>query len=352
MRVLKQQTGVTLVELMVALAIGVLLLLGVGLLFSQNRQSYLQNEEIARMQENARLVLGELATDISMAGFYGEVVDRTRVNVTSLAQLNHCQSSTTRYPNWFPEWFWFIDPSGGIVDGAVRVATGVTSAEAQQAFSCVPDAVDGTDIIGVRRTSGTPSFWDALSDGSGLVLPPLAPFQTAPTAGIYFRENGEDGRLFSGTEDAASVGMTAPYEDWEYTPRVYYVRNTAVDGRQVATLCRQRPNNAISPVQMVEECLAQGVEDLRVLIGVDVDGDGAADAYVSTDRREDLALAVSVRIYVLMRSIRPDPGYVNQNTYAYGGKNFTPPPGDRFHRRVYSTTVALRNLNNIRRLGF
>ena len=28
------------------------------------------------------------------------------------------------------------------------------------------------------------------------------------------------------------------------------------------------------------------------------------------------------------------------------------PFNDRFHRRVYTTTIALRNLNNIRRLGF
>ena len=345
------QRGLTLVELMVAVGIGTLLLLGVGILFSQNRQSYLQNEEIARMQENARVALAELFNDVSMAGYFGEIVDRLVVSVEPGAQLPFCGSSSASHPDWFSNWFY--DFSGGLVDGALRVTTNVSTTSAQAAFSCIPAALDGTDIIGIRRTSGIASFWDA-DDGSdpcgGLRLPTGAPCAISPTTGVFFRENDAIGVLFPASAPPATP--TPPFADWEYTPRVYYVRNTVVDGRNVPTLCRQRLDNAAASPSMVEECLAQGVEDMRILVGVDLSGDGSANAYVSTDESVNLNAAVSVRIYLLMRSTRPDPGYIDNRSYSYGGKDFTPPAGDRFHRRVYSTTVSLRNLNNIRQLGF
>ena len=65
---------------------------------------------------------------------------------------------------------------------------------------------------------------------------------------------------------------------------------------------------------------------------------------------------MSVRLYLLMRAIDIDVGYTDERTYtlgnAAGGPNQVGPFNDRFHRRVYTTTVTMRNLNNIRRLGF
>ena len=55
-----RQKGFTLLELMVALAVGSLLFLGLGLLFSQNKRSFYNNEDIARLQEDGRYALEEL----------------------------------------------------------------------------------------------------------------------------------------------------------------------------------------------------------------------------------------------------------------------------------------------------
>jgi hypothetical protein len=52
-----------------------------------------------------------------------------------------------------------------------------------------------------------------------------------------------------------------------------------------------------------------------------------------------------------MRALQPDVGYTDERQYALGNV-VIPPANDRFHRRVYSTTVTMRNLNNLRRLGF
>jgi len=60
---MKRQAGVTLVELMISLLLGLLIALGLATLFSQNKRSFYQNEDLARMVEDGRYALEELARD-------------------------------------------------------------------------------------------------------------------------------------------------------------------------------------------------------------------------------------------------------------------------------------------------
>ncbi len=353
MSIQSRQRGLTLVELMIAMAIGILMLLGVSLLFTQNKQSYRQNEEIARIQENARFAIEELSRDISMAGFFAEVVDSGAVDVDAgvLGKAIDCGDGAA----------WLYDFTAGLIDGAVRISDQVASGAAAAAdFSCITagaDFIPDSDVIGIRRTAGVPSFWEA--DGAtgacvDLALPAAAPcVRLRPANGIFVRENGTRAVLYHGADEAGITAVTArPFEEWEYTPRVYYVRNVDVDGTDIPTLCRARlDNTAGSPQPMAEECLVPGVESLQVELGVDTDGDGAANSYVSNPGPGDLTRAVSARVYLLMRAIQLDVGYTDERQYTLG--NLTVGPfNDRFHRRVYTATVAMRNLNNMRQLGF
>ena len=360
------QRGMTLVELMIAMAVGVLLLLGVSLLFTQNRQSYRQNEELARIQENARFAIEELSRDLSMAGFFAEIVNGGAVVVHAAlpANANDCGAGGAN---------WLYDFTGGLLDGAVRVADQVTGgADAAGEFSCIDAGLavrPNTDVIGIRRTSGVPSFWDSLPAGGtapncDLTLPAGAACQRpVPAQGVFVRENSTQVVIYHGTAalDAGDVQLAAipvPYEDWEYSPRVYYVRDVVQpDGDTVPTLCRQRLNNALAGVtQFAEECIVEGVEDLQIELGIDTTGDGAANAYVNDFTVNNLDRAVSLRLYLLMRAIDIDVGYTDERTYTLGntaaGSYQVGPFNDRFHRRVYTTTVAMRNLANLRQLGF
>lgn len=352
MTTLRRQLGLTLVELMIAMAIGVLLLFGISLLFTQNRQSFRQNEEIARIQENARFAITELSEDLAMAGFFGEIVDGGAITVDASATANATDCG--------PGAPWLYDFTNGLLDGAVRIAdqaTAANGAAVQARFSCVDAATfrAGTDVIGFRRTSGVASFWEA--DGGvspacvGLRMPDAVNcVNSVPGRGIFVRENGSQAVLYHGT--AALADPTRPFEDWEYTPRIYYVRNVDVGGNVIPTLCRRRLDNAVAgPQPLVEDCLVSGVENLQVELGVDTDGDGAANSYVSNPGAGDLERAVAVRVYLLMRALQPDVGYTDERQYALGNV-VIPAANDRFHRRVYSTTVTMRNLNNVRRLGF
>ena len=67
-RVLNTQKGFTLVELMIALTIGLILLLVIGTVFSSSRQAFRVQEDNARIQENGRFALEVIGRSIKQAG--------------------------------------------------------------------------------------------------------------------------------------------------------------------------------------------------------------------------------------------------------------------------------------------
>ncbi len=64
-----RQSGLTLIELMIAIALSLLVLAAILQLFIGTKQSYNLQEGMARMQENGRYAVDLLAQDIGMAGF-------------------------------------------------------------------------------------------------------------------------------------------------------------------------------------------------------------------------------------------------------------------------------------------
>lgn len=82
------QTGVTLIELMIAMVLGLLLILGLSNVFLAQRQSYRVNENLARMQDNARIAFELMARELREAG--GNACGTTRVgNVVNGAGGSH-----------------------------------------------------------------------------------------------------------------------------------------------------------------------------------------------------------------------------------------------------------------------
>lgn len=81
---LRKQHGLTLVELMIAMTIGLLLLGGITSIMISSRQTYRVNEALSRMQDNARYAFQVLSRDIRMAGYFGCVgSDVTPTNTLS-----------------------------------------------------------------------------------------------------------------------------------------------------------------------------------------------------------------------------------------------------------------------------
>ena len=95
--------------------------------------------------------------------------------------------------------------------------------------------------------------------------------------------------------------------------------------------------------------MAQGVENLQIEVGVDSDGDGTANYFSAQPTAAQLALASNARLYLQVRSARPDVDYVNEKTYQIGNAEPFTPAGDERHylRKTLATEVALRNLRGL-----
>jgi len=79
----KSQSGLSLVELMVALLISSILLLGVLELFGSRSQTQRSANAVARLQENGRLAMDLIAREARRTGFYGcdtTIDDRGKVD--------------------------------------------------------------------------------------------------------------------------------------------------------------------------------------------------------------------------------------------------------------------------------
>lgn len=63
--------GLSLIEIMVAMAIGMLLMTGTASMFISNKRIYKEQDEMGRLQENARFAMQILIEDIRMAGHAG-----------------------------------------------------------------------------------------------------------------------------------------------------------------------------------------------------------------------------------------------------------------------------------------
>jgi type IV pilus assembly protein PilW len=66
-----KQLGFSVVEVMLALALGALLLISLGKIYLSMKQAYYMQTDIARMQENGRLATHILTNNIQMAGYGG-----------------------------------------------------------------------------------------------------------------------------------------------------------------------------------------------------------------------------------------------------------------------------------------
>lgn len=73
-----RESGVSLIELMVALAIGALLVLGLVEVFSASRAAYQLSSGLARTQENGRFAMDMLQRDLRVAGHMGCINDQAR----------------------------------------------------------------------------------------------------------------------------------------------------------------------------------------------------------------------------------------------------------------------------------
>ena len=88
--------------------------------------------------------------------------------------------------------------------------------------------------------------------------------------------------------------------------------------------------------------LIQGVDNLQIDYGVDTDADGIPNTYQVATSVADFDDVVAVRLAILIRGQTQVRDIATAETYQLLNTSFTA-TNDRLHRRVFTTTIPLRN---------
>ncbi|MBL4819565.1 MAG: PilW family protein [Gammaproteobacteria bacterium] len=316
-----KQAGFTIIELLVSMGLGLTLIAGAVNVFIQSNRSAQQDEQISIMLDNGRFIMRLVGRELAMAGYWGKYLDVATISEHASVNVG------TDCGNGVDDWA--MDLRG------VEILNNVTTATVAANFNCLPSAsiVAGSDILGIKRVADNETADGSIDGGT-----------------MYLRTNGAGAQLFMGGGAGTPPALGGDEVNWAYMPTIFYLRDYAVTpGDNLPSLCRAFLNST-SPPDMENQCLVDGVEDLQIEFGVDTDRDFVADYYTGSPTAAEMINSVAARIHILVRSVDSVPNYLNDKTYVLGTKNVAA-ANDSFYRRVFSTTILLRNPTNLTGLG-
>jgi len=279
--------GLSLVELMVGMTLGLIVILGLTILFSNTNRTRTEMEKSGRLIENGRYALDLLSSHVKHAGFFDGYVGNQSV------VPDPCSPGISD-PGWTPV---------VVFDNA-----GATTPVDATLPTCLTGQLSGTDAITLRSVSSESWAVDTLpATGNTFYfqarkcVSDAAPFVLTQTVGEL------------NLRDATCLGNPA-----NILPARRYFRDTFFIGtfNNIPTLMKLELGSA-TPVPLVE-----GIENMQIVY----------DAATAT-----------VQISLLVRSTERSAS-LPVKSYVVGNETVT--PSADFKRHVYSTSVVLRNPNS------
>ena len=340
MKVDLKQKGFSLIELMVALVIGLMIIAGVLQVFVGSTITYSMQSGLSKIQENGRFAMSFLTRDLRQAGYTGCTSNSTFANTIRDAS------------NAVPSFVDITELVGGQDD---VVGTGVQG-----------DPLAGTDVIEVRFAdvgggcdidSHNPNAASirceanhTFKKGDVLVVTDCshtAVFQQSNTNNnntvsviVHNTGSGTDNCTKGlGTPVVCTTNGTAYQFNNGSVMRMsayrFYVATNSLGEPALYRDSIATGTTASTPSELVE-----GIEDMQILYGEDTSGDGTANYYVPLDEVSDIDDVISIRVSLLVRSIE-DNLVKSTQTISYNGS--TVPFSDGHLRKVFTSTIALRN---------
>lgn len=317
---INKHAGLGLIEIMIALALGAIIMLGVTEIATQNSIIRNELERFGRQMETANYAMGEIEEDVLNAAFWG-----TRGEVAPGTVPPLCADDATE-----------LEQSLGYPIQGARQAT----------IACSPANLSvkaNTDVLAIRRVSSCTQNDSTCYDpaGANFYMQVHACFNAASPLqpGDSYRIDTALGTLQDGTYTERDCATVAPIR--RFLNHIYYLN---ADDELVRA--------SLEAAAYVPEVIAENVEIMRFEYGLDSDGDGQVDDIVTnlilpTDVR--WAQVVMVRVSLVVRNHEPSAGYVDNNTYVVGGVDFAAPAGFEDHRRrLYTRTMDTRNISGRR----
>lgn len=321
---MSQARGFSLVEFMVAMAIGLILIAGIMTLVIGNLQGYGELIKSGHKIENGRFATQLLRDDVAHAGYFGgwgrpadvsAVPPACDVGVSAIADILA-----------FPVQGWNASS-----------ATAVPGSD----WDCLASAnfKPGTDVLVVNRVS-TRVTEKASLQGSRLYI------QATPIDIVLSRGDADPDPFILQNEEDEDADIRTVLK------HIYFITSCSdcASNDGVPTLRRLEiaNNGGLTSIALVE-----GIENMQIDFGLDDNGNSSPDRFVAEPASAvEWSSVVAVRINLLVRNILATPGHEDTKEYLLGSgvstsgtvtEKVVGPFNDGFKRSVYSVTVRLQN---------
>lgn len=395
----RRQSGLTLVEILVALSIGLFIIGAIIAMFISSRQVYRSQDALTRIQENGRFAVEVIARDIRAAGLLGcqsyllpevprlnGVLVPGRIRNTlnpdppaapagsfdfsamvqgydAVAVAEDADPTRRRIPP--------VDPAGEADAAAASWNPALPAAILAAGTRVERDVLvlRGVESLGVRVTAhpgGTPPGSAAVQveSGSGIEKGQVLLVSDCESGAIFQATNvqaasAHHDNIVHNTGNVASPGNWTQALGRNFVGASVYRVNAytyfvATGANGLPALFRRQlradPGPPVAALEVAEE-LVDGVRDFQVFFGIDATGDRVADQYVPASAGWTPNQAVAVRVTLLLMSAEDnvtgeprrfvyDGGEVydlSEDEYEIDGR------ADRHMYQVFTTTVGLRN---------
>lgn len=321
-RFLRKQTGVSLVELMISITLGLLILLGLTTIFINNSKTQTEIEKNNRQQENGRYAMQLLADDLRMAGYF----DTYFVTTTPTSIPNPCAIDIPTLDAAMAFHVQGYDNSNG-------------------SLTCISDVKVNTDVLVVRHAASCRSANPVDANCDSLVDGPVYLQVLSCQDDISSHPNR---RILANTASAFTLKTIACNTNLAPVSRlrtnIYFIANNNIAGDGIPTLKRAELTSSGSSVAFSIVPLVDGIENMQVLYGVAPDTTTATPStyVVAPSNAANWWNVMAVKISLLSRSESPSAGYTDTKTYDLSGTSVGP-FNNAYRRHVYSSTISLSN---------
>lgn len=357
----KLQRGLTLIELMIAIVLGLLITATVIQLFVNNKQTYRITQSQTQLQNNARFALSDLSKTIRSSGFTGcRAIERINVHVIASAPASAAMEAASVISgdnNW---------PANTSTTNFGLVKEGSDVITVQRAESCGATLVGNLASASANVKVHNPNSCN-LQENQVLMISDcidahiFKATQVTTIAGgtkqniVYaINNNGStkvnDANFFcKGYPEPKTAGSCTSFDQddklygvdaeiYNFISESYFIRDDSNGNPALWVFDNNSVKDALNPKIMVE-----GISDMQIDYGVDDNDNDVIDDYktaqaVTTD--DEWHKVISAKLSLLVETQETNLR-LNDHELTYNGVTTTETDGRI--RRIYTTTIGIRN---------
>lgn len=325
--------GVTLVELLVSISIGLVIVGAMVALYIATSRSYRQFEAMGQLQSNARYVFEIMGYDIRMAGNMG---------CHTPAQPTPANFVTNYSSNWWSNTDQPLRGFDNTADFPADYKNKALRGDSVIVLRANPDEIAPGIVKSYWNNSEAPIEMQSGSFNPGSLLL----LTDCRTTSSVFQSTSLDKNgpiSHNKTTLAGPIAQDmAGAQVIQLSANAYYLRESpyryANSKQQIPSLYRQTLTSMNNTPPTGAEELVSGVTDLQIRYGVDEDGNGVLDRYVDAKDVADWRQVVAVRVTITLETT--DDSVANESSsFTLGNGSVMT---DRRLRRSYTATFGLR----------